>query len=140
MSTVPPGKPAPTRRAPLGKTGDLGNGVTVTVSKVESVKGQAHGPGEIAGPALRISITVDNKTKKAVPMELALVNLYYGSDRTPAGPLSGPGADPLSKPVAAGKASTGTYVFAVPKDQRGAIEVEFTYTTAAPKVVFRGAV
>jgi hypothetical protein len=45
---------------------------------------------------------------------------------------------PLSAPIAVGKTDSGTYVFSVPESQRGALTVEFSYTTDAPTVIFRG--
>lgn len=127
-----------TTQAPLDEPGDLGNGVTVSVSEVEKVKGEAQGPGEISGPALRVSVTVTNDTAKPVPMNLALANLYYGQDRTPAGELSGPGAQPLRADVPPGGSATGKYVYAIPENERKQIEVEFSYTTDAPVVIFTG--
>ncbi|HET9648797.1 MAG TPA: hypothetical protein VFP34_11255 [Microlunatus sp.] len=136
--TVVPTKATASTTAPLDQTASLGNGVSVRVAKVESVKGEAQGPGEIAGPAVRVTVEVANGTDKEVPMDLALVNLYYGEDKTPASTLSGPGVAPLSAPIAVGKTDSGTYVFSVPESQRGALTVEFSYTTDAPTVIFRG--
>jgi hypothetical protein len=137
--TVVPSAATSTTKAPIDKKGDLGNGVEVRVNRIENVQGEAQGPGEVAGPALRVSITVKNNTSKAVSMELALANLYYGKEATPASPLSGPGADPLTRAIPAGKSATGRYVFGVPKDERDQIQVEFSYTTKAPTVIFTGA-
>ena len=132
-------KQIPTTRAPITKPGDLGNGVVVKVAQVESVKGTAQGPGEIAGPALRVTISVNNGAAKALAMGSSVVNLYYGTGRIPAGPLSGPGAKQLTGSIRPGATATGTYVFGVPKNQRTHIEVEFSYTTDAPTVIFSGA-
>lgn len=131
---------AATTQAPLDEPADLGNGVTVKVSKVEAVEGEAQGPGEIAGPGLRVTVTVVNDTSEALPMDLALANLYYGKDERPAGTQSGPGLSPLAQPIPAGDEASGTYVFAVPVADRDQIKVEFSYTTAAPTVIFNGSV
>ncbi|WP_344801805.1 DUF4352 domain-containing protein [Microlunatus ginsengisoli] len=136
--TVVPTKPTSATTAPLDQKASLGNGVSVKVSKIESVKGEAQGPGEIAGPAVRVTVEVTNGTDKEVPMDLALVNVYYGKKKTPASTLSGPGLSPLSAPIPAGKSASGTYVFSVPSDQRDPLTVEFSYTTDAPTVIFSG--
>jgi len=106
--------------------------VTVKVSKIVPVQGEAQGPGEVSGPGLQVTITVTNKSQMALPMDLALTNLYYGPAATPGGELSGPGASPLAQPIAAGGQASGVYVFAVPADDRRRIRVEFSYTTNAP--------
>jgi hypothetical protein len=136
--TVVPTKATASKTAPLDSEASLGNGVSVRVAKIESVKGVAQGPGEIAGPAVRVTVEVTNGTDKEVPMDLALVNVYYGKDKTPASTLSGPGLSPLAKPIPAGKSASGSYVFSVPQDERDPLTVEFSYTTDAPTVIFSG--
>jgi cytoskeletal protein RodZ len=136
--TVVPTEPVQSTTVPLDKTAPAGKDVVVQVTKFEGVKGKAQGPGEVAGPALRVTVKVGNRTTKPLPMNLALVNLYYGKDATPASALSGPGMQPLSKPVRAGTSAAGRYVFSVPKSEQGFVTVEFSYTTDAPTVVFSG--
>ena len=123
---------------PLGEPADLDNGVTVTITRVESVKGVGRGIGERSGPALRFTVSVNNDTAKALSLDLGLLNVYFGAEASPASPLSGPGARALPSSVKAGQTGTGTYVFGVPTNQRGKIRVDFTYTTAAPKAIFTG--
>lgn len=136
--TVVPTKSTSTTSAPLDDTATPASGIEVRVSDVESVQGVAQGPGEIAGPAVRVSVEVINKSDEGVAMDLALVNVYYGSDRTPATALSGPGLAPLTGSIPAGKSATGAYVFSVPEDERDQLTVEFSYSTDAPTVVFSG--
>ena len=136
--TVVPTKAGQTNKVPLEDKAEVGRNVLVKVTKFESVKGKAEGPGEIAGPALRITVSVTNGSSEEIPMDNALVNLYYGKKQTPASILSGPGAKPLSKPVRAGGSASGRYVFNVPADQQGQLSVEFSYTTDEPTVVFSG--
>jgi hypothetical protein len=135
---VVPTRSIPSTRAPLREKGDLGNGVTVRLSDIQQVDGEARGPGEVAGPALRVSIEVQNSTNNEVSMELALANLYYGRNRTPASPLSGPGLRTFPPMIAAGKAASARYVFGVPKQGRNPLAVEFSYTVEAPTVIFEG--
>ncbi|HSK33029.1 MAG TPA: hypothetical protein VK903_06055 [Propionicimonas sp.] len=133
----------PTAKATSVKTGlddkaQTSPGVTARVVRVESVSGVAQGPGEIAGPALRVTIDVKNDSNKAIRTELGLINLYYGKARTPAGPLSGPGVAAFPEQIPAGGTGTGTSVFNVPLDERDRIEVEFSYSTDAAVVIFSG--
>jgi cytoskeletal protein RodZ len=136
--TIVPTESASSTTVPLDKKAPAGKDVVVRVTRFEEVKGKAQGPGEVAGPALRVTVKVANGTSKPLPMNLALVNLYYGKDATPASALSGPGFRPLSKPIKAGSSAAGQYVFNVPKNEQGFVTVEFSYTTAAPTVVFKG--
>ena len=114
-------------------------GVTASVQLVEAVTGEARGPGEIAGPALRVTIKVQNGSRAPIRTELGLINVYYGKDRTPAGTLSGPGVAAFPEQIPAGGSGTGTTVFNVPLSERGRVDVEFSYSTNAPVVIFSGA-
>lgn len=136
--TVVPTQPVETTRAPLRDTAELPSGVDVTVSNIDSVEGEARGLGEVAGPALRITVRVQNTTNKPVQMEMALVNLYYGGGRNPAAALSGPGVSPFGPVVPPGSTADGRYVFSVPQNERQQLEVEFSYSTEVPTVIFAG--
>jgi len=59
----------PTRKPSSVKTGldnkvETSPGVTARVKSVEAVKGEARGPGEIAGPALRVTIAITNNGRR----------------------------------------------------------------------------
>lgn len=136
--TVVPTQETKTTSAPIDEKVSPVEGVEVQVKKIESVKGDAQGPGEIAGPAIRVDIEVSNDSDGEVSMDLALMNVYYGKDKTPASTLSGPGAAPLAGRIAAGDTATGAYVFSVPEDQRDQLTVEFSYSTDVPTVIFSG--
>jgi hypothetical protein len=116
----------------------LDNGVAIEVTDIESVKGQARGAGQVAGPALRFTIQVDNRSKKTINLDLAVVTAYSGSRDDPAIDLSGPGASPLPQSLKAGAKASGKYVFAIPVKERGRIRVDFSYTIDESKVIFRG--
>jgi hypothetical protein len=136
---APRGTPQRTLRTALGRSRQLGNGVAVDVVEVESVRGKGRGVGEVSGPAVRLTVEVRNRTGRSLPLDLALVTVYYGGQDTPASELSGPGVRRLPPRLAENGTATGTYVFAVPRGSRGDVRVDFTYSTRAPRVVFRGA-
>ncbi len=116
----------------------LDNGVAVEVTDIEAVKGEARGPGQVAGPALRFTITVSNQSKKTIDLDLAIVTAYSGRRDDPAIDLAGPGASPLPAKLKAGATASGKYVFAIPKKQRGRVRVDFSYTIDQSRVIFRG--
>ena len=136
--TVVPSRELPIQNLKLDEQADL-EGVVVRVTKLESVDGVAEGPGEVAGPAIRTTVTVTNNTDEAVPLAPALVNLYYGADKTPAGELSGPNAAPFEGVVEPGATVTGQNVFAVPADSRGRVTVEVFISVDVPILQFTGA-
>ena len=79
---------------PLNKTADFGTGLTVKVSDIDSVKGVAKVPGEIAGPALKLTVVADNNSKAAIDLRSVVVFVTYSQKHTPAIKLSN-GTRPL---------------------------------------------
>jgi len=130
VSTKPP--------VPIDKPDEVERGLTARVSKLESVTGEATGPGEIAGPALRAAITLSNDSGQALDLSSTVVNLYYGSAETPASALSGPAAAELPRRVKAGGKATGRFVFSVPAEERSDVLITVDYSVETPVVAFRG--
>ncbi len=122
----------------IDEVADAGTGMSFRLEQLEAVDGEANGPGEIAGPAVRVTVVATNDSASPVLLEGVVVDLTYGSQNTSAPPLSGPGALRFSGEVAPGASATGVYVFDVPVDQRGAVSVLVSYAAAVSPVVFQG--
>ncbi|RWZ50893.1 hypothetical protein ELQ90_08665 [Labedella phragmitis] len=116
----------------------VAEGVTVAVSDLESVDGEASMPGEIAGPSLRFSVTFTNDGDEAYSLVAAVTNVYYGDDQIPAIELAEPGGKALPTEVAPGKSATGTFVYNVPTGERDRVRITVDYAAADPAVVFEG--
>lgn len=113
--------------------------VKVTLGKLTSTKGVADGPGEVSGPALVVTVTLENTGSKNVDLSAASVTLSYGKDETPATTFASMDeAKSLPSSVAAGKSVTGSYVFAVPTDSQDDVTVDVIVTTDQPVAVFHG--
>ncbi len=153
--TVPPPPPTPTPtgptedvdepppslpEVPLEAPAEVGNGVVATIASVEEIDGTAVGPGNVAGPALRITVRIENGTAGPVSLDGVAVNLSSGPERTPASPLDDPSRAPFSGTVEPGGAGEGVYVFSVPTDVRDQVTVEVGYQAGAPLLLFTGAV
>ncbi|WP_441402341.1 hypothetical protein [Arthrobacter sp. 2YAF22_2] len=115
-------------------------GVTADITKFESVTGTAAGPGEIAGPAIRFTVSVHNQSAKSVSLEGALINVEYGPNRTPALQLSGPGAARFPESVGAGATASAVFVFLLPMDQRGQVYIYLNYEVSSPIAAFAGSI
>jgi hypothetical protein len=114
-------------------------GVVVSIDSLEAVEGEAQGPGEVGGPALRFTLTMRNDGDAPVSLESTVVNVYSGPDQAPAVDLSGPGGVPLPGEVAPGATVTGVFIFMVPPEQRDQVKIGVDYTVGVPIVVFEGA-
>jgi hypothetical protein len=136
VDEAPPSLP----EVPLDAEGAVGNGVVVTLPAIEAIEGTAVGPGNIAGPALRVTVRVANGTAEPVALGGVAVNLAHGPDRTPASPLDDPSRRPFATMVEPGQSAEGVYVFTVPADARDLVHVEVGYEAGAPLLQFTGPV
>jgi hypothetical protein len=131
---LPPSLPA----VALDQPAAVGNGISASVLSVTAIQGTASGPGNVAGPALRVSLRIHNGTGAPVSLDGVAVALTYGADSTPAEPLEDPSRAPFHGTVAAGGAADGIYVFTVPAGDRDTITVSVGYQPGAPFLVFTG--
>ena len=132
--------PAALPAVALDASAAVGNGVVATLPGIEGIQAQATGPGNIAGPALRVTVQITNGTNQSVGLDGVAVNLYLGADRAPASPVDDPSMRPFTGALAAGQSATGVYVFTVPADARDAVTVEVGYQAGAPLLEFTGPV
>ena len=130
----PPALPA----VPLDGTGAVGNGIEATITSIEAIDGTAVGPGNIGGPALRVTVRILNGTAQDVSLDGVAVNASYGADDTPASPLDDPSRAPFAGTVSPGAAGEGVYVFRVPPEARDLVTVEVGYEAGAPLLIFTG--
>lgn len=151
--TVPPPPPTPTPTGPtenvdqgppslpavpLEASASVGNGIVASLPQIEAIQGSAVGPGNVSGPALRVTVRIQNGTAQPVSVDGVAVNMAYGPELTPASPLEDPSQRPFSGMVAPGGSTEGVYVFSVPSDARDSITVEVGYQAGAPLLIFTG--
>ncbi|MDT0275714.1 hypothetical protein [Blastococcus goldschmidtiae] len=115
-------------------------GIEGSLVRVEEIEGSAQGPGNINGPALRITVRLVNGTAEELPLSGVAINVFHGADRTPAPPLEDPSQSPFAGSLPPGDAAEGGYVFRVPADDRQEIRVEVAVRPGAPVLVFTGGV
>jgi hypothetical protein len=123
---------------PLDGRAEAGNGVVAVLPAIEAIRGTGTGPGNIAGPSLRVTVRLDNGTAEPMALGPVSVNVYYGAERTPASPLDDPSSAPFQGTLAPGKSATGVYVVRIPENARGDVTVEVGYQAGAPLLIFNG--
>lgn len=114
--------------------------MTVSLSEIESVSGKASAPGEISGPAIRVTVKIDNGSDEALALRYAAVNAYYGPERAPAPPIMQPGGDPFFGTIEAGESATGVYLFSVPSNAREDVTIAVDYRPGESTVIFAGVI
>ncbi|WP_394278174.1 DUF4352 domain-containing protein [Microbacterium sp.] len=114
-------------------------GLVVSVSSIESVTGEAVVPGEVSGPAVRVTVRIENESDETVDLTTAVVTLF-GASELQASPVTKPAGKSFPLEVGAGKAASGAFVFELPKDERTDVRVEVDLSVAEPLIAFEGAV
>lgn len=137
--TVAPVAPAPTQEAELGATANLSSGVNVTVSDVELLDVTAQTPGEIAGPAVALTVTVENTSAEAVDLSTAMIAVTGSAGSYGQATTSEPYA-PFAGAVGAGETASAVYVFRLPAEERSSLQVTVEYIAGAPIALFAGSV
>ena len=133
-----PSKPTQKRKpVALQATGEAAEAVRVRMTRIDAIDAKASGPGEVAGPALALTVEIENGTNQQLDLGTAVVNLT-ASDGAPGSLMSASPAKPFPPSVAAAKKATGVYVFTVPKGKRNPVTVEVSVRAQDPLVVFRG--
>ena len=131
--------PPPSRSAvALDAAAQVGDGVSASLVSLDAIEGTATGPGNIAGPALRITVRIENGTDEPVSLGGVVVDLASGRDLVPASPLDDPSTAPFAGTVAPGEHADGVYVFTIPEEDRGSVTVSVGYQAGAPLMVFTG--
>jgi len=134
-----PYEPTTTDPVALDATATFSDGVTARLVSLEAVQGEAQGPGEVAGPAVRVTVELTNGTAGAVGLGAAVVNAYAGADALPSEPLSGPRAQPFGGVLAPGASVSASYVFRVPEGLRDRLQVTVSHDPRVADVLFEGA-
>lgn len=125
--------------ATLTEAREITHGGDVRITSIESVTSQARIPGEIVGPAIRVTMQIDAGTKP-VDLSRVVVNAYFGKKKTPAIEALGPGVKLFSGELQPGKSTSGVFVFNVPKPERDAVTIEFIHGGSLKPLIFQGSV
>ncbi|WP_138758627.1 hypothetical protein [Modestobacter altitudinis] len=124
---------------PLDQPAAVGNGVTAEVVSLDAVDATGVGPGNVTGPALRVTVALTNGTADELSLGGVAVDLAAGPELVPASPVNDPAAAPFSGTVPAGGTARGVYVFSIAAADRADLTLSVGYEAGAPILVFTGA-
>ncbi len=121
----------------LVSTAKFDSGVTIRLKSVTSMTATAVLPGEISGPAVRVTVELTNSTGSPINLDNVAVELVTMTG-TPAPLITSSDAVPFKGNAASGATSTGTYVFTVDPAKRESARVSVKYSANTPTAVFTG--
>jgi hypothetical protein len=131
---LPPGLPP----VDLDEAAEVDDRIAVSLEALKAIQGTGIGPGNVAGPALRVTVRIANRSGDPVGLDAVAVNLTSGEKHVPAPPLNDPSAAPFTGTVAPGDTAEGVYVFTIAEGARDLVTVSVGYQPGAPFAVFTG--
>jgi hypothetical protein len=135
-----PGKPQALDPVALDQSVDFSDGVGARLVDIKAITAEAHGAGEVSGPALAVVVELTNTSGVAVSLDTVAVGVYLGSDGAPARRLQADSGMPFSGTLAAGASAQAVYAFSVPADRRDLVTVTVGHTPETGTAVFAGSV
>lgn len=137
QETVAPVEPGPTQDAELGSTADLEGGVSIAVTEVQSLDVTANTPGEIAGPAVSLTISVENSSDADIDLSTTMVSVTGAAGSYGQATTSEP-YSPFLGSLSPGAEASAVYVFRLPAEEHGSLQVSVEYIAGAPIALFAG--
>lgn len=114
------------------------DGMTVGIANLAAVQGVADEPGEVAGDAVKVSVTLTNTSTTPADTSGVVVDLEAGPNAVPGLALGGTGSTTFPASIEPGASVTADYVFVVDSNQRARVSVHVNYSVSAPIAVFEG--
>ncbi|MET4002987.1 hypothetical protein ABIB48_001705 [Arthrobacter sp. UYCu511] len=139
LQKVPAVSPGPVTKVELNKTAALPDKVSITVSKAEALETKATTPGEIAGPAVAMFVSIRNGSLKSISVDSAIVTLSNASGVLGQPTTSDPYL-PFSGELAPGASTQGVYVFLIPTNARTGLSLSVEYAAGQASAQFVGSV
>lgn len=130
----------PASLAPVGfdEQAAAGDGVVADVVSLEGIDATGVGAGNIAGPALRVTVRITNGTTGPISLDGVAVDLAHGVEQLPASPIGDPSTALFGGILQPAASAVGVYVFTVPADDRELVTLSVGYQAGAPFMVFTG--
>ncbi len=127
----------PTTTAALDEAIAFDTGIVVEIVAVDPITVTAETPGEMDGPALRVSVAARNQSGEPQEVDSAVVTLVTADGQVGVGTTAG-SPSPLSGVVEPGGSVSGTYVFMLDPASGRDVTVTVNYAAGEPLAVFTG--
>ncbi len=125
---------------PLDETAQFGDQVSAELVDLVAVEAEGQVPGEVSGPALRVTVRLINGTSQPLALDAVTVFLYFGPDLTPAPQIGDDDGDVFRGSLPPGDSAQASYTFSVAENERDDISVTVSHSPTSTTVVFSGAV
>ncbi|WP_146070319.1 hypothetical protein [Arthrobacter sp. GMC3] len=134
---VPDGTAGPVTKVGMDKSADLPGQVSISISKIDSLTTTATTPGEIAGPAVAMFVSIHNGSANPINVDSVVVTLTDPTSGLGQPTTSAP-YQPFAGDLAAGASAQGAYVFLMPTTDRHDLTMSVEYAAGQASAQFVG--
>lgn len=127
----------PQQKGDLDEAISLSTGMSVSVESMKTIDVKPETPGEVAGSAVVVSVSLENISDTAQNVDSAVVTLEAKDGEPGIATTAGPN-DPLSGEIAPGAKLTGSYVFMLDPVKGRQVSVSVNYAAGEPVALFSG--
>lgn len=127
----------PTKKASAKKTVRLSDGVSVSLGTLRTIKIKPETPGEVAGSAVSVKISISNRGKTPIDLDSAVVSLVVDKGDLGIATTAGD-PKPLQGDLRSGDRAHGVYVFMLDPAGDRTVKVSVNYAAGAPVALFSG--
>jgi hypothetical protein len=127
----------PEESAALDAPVTLSTDMVVAIDKISTTTITPETPGEYAGTAVIVTVSVVNDSDQAQSIDSAVISLVTDDGDVGVATTAGPNA-PLQGEVAAGATAEGTYVFMLDPAQGRSVKISVNYAAGEPVASFAG--
>lgn len=115
----------------------LSTEMVVSIDKVSTTTITPETPGEFAGPAVIVTVSVSNDSAQTQSIDSAVISLVTDDGEVGIGTTAGPNK-PLQGELAAGAKAEGTYVFMLDPAEGRSVKISVNYAAGEPVASFTG--
>lgn len=134
---IPQATAGPVTKVDMDKAAVLPGKVSITIAKVEAIETKATTPGEIAGPAVAMTVSIHNGSAKPISVDSVIVTLTDSKNGLGQPTTSAP-YQPFAGELATGASVEGVYVFLVPTNNRTGLTLSVEYAAGQASAHFTG--
>lgn len=125
--------------AELDESIPLPTGMSVRLDSIETTAISPETPGEIAGSAVIVSVTLENTSEAAQNVDSAVVMVTTSDGEMGIATTAGPNS-PLRGDVEPGAEATGSYVYMLEPAKGREVTISVNYAAGEPLALFSGTI
>lgn len=130
-------RPLPTKKVSVDAPVGFGTGAQIALEKLRIIQVKPETPGEVAGPAVAVTVVVTNLGTSPLNLDSAVVSLEAADGELGIATTAGR-SRPLRGDLRPGAHTKGVYVFMLDPARQREVRVNVNYAAGDPVAIFSG--